>query len=213
MEKMLESYVFCQGWIERVMNLVTTAFFSILPNGSPTHVFQVSRGIRQGDPFSPFLFILMAEGLSRLLQTKAENGELRGIHLMDNMEPQTHQQFVDDTMLMGHPSIQEARSLKNCLTLFAKASGLAVNQTKSQVFFLNTAPATQRNILRILGFSKGSFPSKYLGVPLGSQKLKRTSWFELLDKMKPKLANWTLRPLNLPSRLVLLTSILQVMLI
>ena len=114
----------------------------------------------------------MAEGLSCLLQTKAKNGELRGICLMDNMDPQTHQQFVDDTMLMGHPSVQEARSFKNFLNLFAKASGLAVNQAKSQVFFLNTAPATQRNILCILGFFKGSFPSKFLGVPLGPHNLK-----------------------------------------
>ena len=69
----------------------------------------------------------MAEGLSRLLQSKAESGELRGIRLMDTMDAQTHQQFVDDTMLMGHPSVQEARSLKYCLNLFAKASGLAIN--------------------------------------------------------------------------------------
>ena len=114
-------------------------------------------------------------------------------------------------MLMGHPLVQEARSFKYCLNLFAKASGLAVNQAKSQVFFLNTAPASQRNILHILGFSKGSFPSKYLGIPLGPCKLKRTSWLELLDQMKQKLTNWTLRPLNLPNRLVLIKSVLQAM--
>ena len=117
----------------------------------------------------------MVEGLSRLLQSKAECGELHGIRLIDSMDAQTHQQFVDDTMLMEHPSVQEARSFKSCLNLFAKAFGLVVNQAKSQVFFLNTAPASQRNILHILGFSKGYFPSKYLGVPLGPHKLKCTS--------------------------------------
>ena len=86
MEKMLEAYGFCQGWIEWVMNLVTTLFFSILLNGSPTRVFQASRGIRQGDPFSPFLFILMAKGLSRLITTQAENGELRGIKIHEGMD-------------------------------------------------------------------------------------------------------------------------------
>ena len=126
----------------------------------------------------------MAEGLSRLLQTQVENGELRGLRIQDNMDPQTHQQFVDDTMLMGHPSVQEARSFKKSLSLFAKASGLAVNLNKSQVFFLNTTLATQRNILCILGFTKGTFSSKYLGVPRGVRKLKRTSWPELLDRVK-----------------------------
>ena len=129
------------------MGLISTPFFSILLNGTLISTFQSSKGLRQGDPLSPFLFILMAEGLSRILQSKAERGELWGIRLVDSLEGQTHQQFVDDTMLMGHPSVQEARSFKSCLNLFSKASGLAINQAKSQVFFLNIAPATQRNIL------------------------------------------------------------------
>ena len=68
------------------MNLVTTPFFIILLNGSPTRVFQVARGIRQGDPLSPFVFILMVEGLSRLIKTQSENGELRGIKIHEEME-------------------------------------------------------------------------------------------------------------------------------
>ena len=154
------------------MGLISTPFFRILLNGAPNRTFQPSRGIRQHDLLSPFIFILMAEGLSHLLQIQAENGEMRGLRLQDNMDPQTHQQFVNDTMLMGHPLVQEERSFKKFLSLFTKASGLAVNPAKSQVFFLNTTPATQRNILCILGFVKGSFPSKYLGVPLGLRKFK-----------------------------------------
>ena len=85
--RMLEAYGFCHDWVEWVMGLISTPFFSILLNGAPTHPFQSSGGIRQGDPLSPFIFILVVEGLSRLLQTKADNGELRGIRLMDNMDP------------------------------------------------------------------------------------------------------------------------------
>ena len=66
MEKMLEAYGFCQGWVEWVMGLVTTPFFNIILNGSLSSTFQPTRGIRQGGPLSPFLLILMAEGLSRL---------------------------------------------------------------------------------------------------------------------------------------------------
>ena len=127
------------------------------------------------------------------------------------MDPQTHQQFVDDTMLMGHPLVQEVQSFKKSLTLFAKASSLALNLNKSQVFFLNTTPATQSDIIRILGFSRGTMPSKYLGIPLGVGKLKKTSWQELLDKMKQRLSSWGLRPLNLPSRLILVKTIMQAM--
>ena len=92
------------------------------------------------------------------------------------MDKQTHQQFVDDTMLMGRPSIQEARSYKTSLVTFAKASGLEVNPEKSQIFFFNTPLITQRNIGRILGFQKGMLPTKYLGVPLGEGIIRQASW-------------------------------------
>ena len=85
--KMLEAYGFFQSWVEWVMGLISTPFFSILLNGAPTCIFQLSRGIRQGDPLSPFIFILMAEGLSHLLQTQEENGELSGLRLQDNVDP------------------------------------------------------------------------------------------------------------------------------
>ena len=69
LEKMLEAYGFCQCWVEWVMGLVTTPFFNILRNGSPTSTFLPSCGIIQGDPLSPFLFILMDEGMSLLIIT------------------------------------------------------------------------------------------------------------------------------------------------
>ena len=84
------------------------AFFLHLLNGSSTRLFSPSRGIRQGDPLSPFLFILVAEGLSRLIHAQAGLGRIRGISFCEGMGKQTHQQFVDDTMLMGNPSVQEA---------------------------------------------------------------------------------------------------------
>ena len=99
------------------------------------------------------------------------------------MDKQTHEQFVDDTMLMGHPSVQKDRAFKTILTTFAKASGLAVNSEKSQIFFFNTPLITQRNIRIILGFKKGSLSTKYLGVPLGQGIIRQASWQDLLDRI------------------------------
>ena len=87
MDKMLEAFGFSPKWVEWVMSLVMTPFFNILLNRSPSKVFQPSRGIRQGDPLSPFLFILMAEGMSHLVQTQAGNGELRGLKVHEGMDP------------------------------------------------------------------------------------------------------------------------------
>ena len=87
MDKMLEDFGFGPEWVEWVMSLVTTPFFNILLDGSPTKVFQPSRGIGQGDTLSPFLFILMAEGMSHLVQSQAGNGELQGLKVHEGMDP------------------------------------------------------------------------------------------------------------------------------
>ena len=87
------------------MNLVSTHFFSIMFNGSPMRLFYPSQRIRKGDPLSPFIFILMVEWLSNLLQDQSTIGEICGINLHEEMDKQTHQKFMDDMMLMGNPSI------------------------------------------------------------------------------------------------------------
>ena len=87
------------------MKLLSSTFFYILVNGTPSYPFQVSRGIRQGDPLSPFLFIIAAEGLGRMLKKLRIENKIRGLSLNADLEPQTHQQFLDDTMLMEPSSV------------------------------------------------------------------------------------------------------------
>ena len=134
------------------MGLVSSPFFSILLNGSLTRIFSPSRGIKQGDPLPLFLFILAVEGLSRLIKAQVGQGRIRGLSFYEVMDKQTHQKFVDDTMLMEHPSVQEERAFKTSLVTFAKASGLEVNPEKSHILFFNSLLITQRNIGMILGF-------------------------------------------------------------
>ena len=207
----LRSFGFEERWIRWISNLVSSTFFSILVNGTPSQPFPASRGIRQGDPLSPFLFIIIAEGLGRMLRNMQTTGQIRGLKISDHLAAQTHQQFVDDNMLMGPSSVREARGIKQGLDLFLTASGLDINKEKSQVYFFNTSKVTKRNILRILEFSEGSLPSKYLGAPMAESTIRQVSWKELLDKMKQKLNLWTYRSLNFPSRLVLVKSVLQAM--
>ena len=112
-------------------------------------------------------------------------------------------------MLMVPSSVQKARGIKDSLNTFLEASGLEINKEKSQTYFFNTPKVTKRNILRILEFSEGKIPSKYLGAPLAESTIRKISWKELLDKIKQKLNRWTFRALNFLSRLILLKSVLQ----
>ena len=108
MRSILEAFGFGREWIEWIMNLASTPFFSIMLDGSPTRLLNPSWGIRQGDPLSPFLFILMAEEIKNIFQDQSPRGKIHGINIHEGMDKQMHKKFMDDTMLMGHPSVQEA---------------------------------------------------------------------------------------------------------
>eukprot|EP00253_Pinus_taeda_P017014 PITA_17014 len=209
-QQMLLAFGFSATWTRWIMNLITSPCFLVLLNGSPSMPFRPLRGIRQGDPLSPFIFILMAEGLSRLLHHAVSSQAIKGLAI-HGLHPLSHQQFVDDTMLFGHPSSQEAKAFKSPLSLFSEASGTSINASKSQLFFFNSPVSTQRNIARILGFSIAVLPSKYLGAPLMASALKHASWRTLLDKLEAQLSSWTYRSLNIASRLTLIKSVLQAM--
>eukprot|EP00253_Pinus_taeda_P008458 PITA_08458 len=207
-QKILSAFGFSNAWIRWIMSMISSSFFSILINGIPTSTFRSSRGLRQGDPLSPFLFIIMAEGLGRSLTSAIQTHELKGINL-HNAPTVSHQQFVDDNMIFGYSSIQEARSLNSLLNNFSVASGACINRIKSQILFFNTHPSTQRAIARILGFSIASLPSKYLGAPLLDSAQKHSSWTSLLERLEARLSLWTHRSLNMASRLVLIKAVLQ----
>eukprot|EP00253_Pinus_taeda_P028396 PITA_28396 len=209
-QKMLCSFGFSPMWVRWIQSLISSTFFSILVNGIPSQPFSPSRGIRQGDPLSPFLFVLMAEGLGRHIKHALLSQHLKGISI-HNSPATTHQQFIDDNMLFGYPYVQEATTFKALLKDFSDASGTSINKAKSQIFFFHTPPITQHAIARILGVSIASLPSNYLGAPLIDSTIKHASWRRLLEKLESHLSIWTLRALNIASRLVLIKAVLQAM--
>lgn len=209
-QKILLAFGFAHSWVRWIFNLLSLVFFSVLINGIPSATYRPSRGIRQGDPLSPFLFVIMAEGLGRSITSARLAQQLKGLSF-NNSPAYSHQQFVDDNMLFGHPSVQEARLLKSILSIFSDAFGALINRVKSQIFFFNTPIPTQKAIGRILGFTIASLPSKYLGAPLVASALKHSSWKQLLEKLESRLSLWTNRALNMASRIVLIKAILQSM--
>ena len=138
---LLKAYGFDHNWIRWVMALASMASFSILLNGSPSRTFMPCRGLRQGDPLSPFLFVLMMEGLGNAIKYAKGEGKIQGLKLTLNGDSLTHQQFVDDTMLHGTPTIKEALAFKQILKDFSLVVGTEVRLTKSKIFFFNTGNA------------------------------------------------------------------------
>jgi hypothetical protein len=175
----------------------------------PISPFSPSRGIRQGDPLSPFLFVLLAEGLGCYIKSAVLEGSLKGLPLHNIQPTPSHSQFVDDTLLMNSPTVREANKLNSILSDFTEASGMTLNLDKSKLYFFNTPAAVQIHISRLLGIPKSSLPSNYLGIPLTGAAARSISWDNLLLSISNRLRNWTFRPLNIAARLVLLKSVLQ----
>jgi len=117
---------------------MTTATASVLVNGSPTDEFPLKRGLRQGDPLSPFLFLLAAEGLNVMMTSMVANNLFTGFGVGGlNSVRVSHLQFPDDTLLLGVKSWANVRAMCAVLTLFADMSGLKVNFHKSMLVGIN----------------------------------------------------------------------------
>ena len=163
--------------------MVKSPSFSILFNGAPSDPFFPSRGIRQGDPISPFLFVILMEGLSCIIKSTKDMNVIKGLQPLNHSPATTHQQFVDDTMFHNTPSAKEAKGFKAILNLFSQASGMDLNLDKSSICFFNMHVAVQRHLTNILGFKIRSLPSKYLGIPLTDKPWQKIHWEHLLSKL------------------------------
>lgn len=209
LEAILKDFGFDIQWIKWILALIKSTKFSILVNGSPANPFSPSQGIRQGDPLSPFLFVILMEGLSRLICRAKEEGKIKGLQPLPSIPTTTRQQFVDDTMLHGSPTTKEALGFKKILKLFSEASSMEINLSKSTIFFFNTHLVVQKNLSRILGFRRGNLPLKYLGAPLIDKPWQKKHWEKILANMEKRCQHWTHRALNFAGRLVLTKEVLQ----
>lgn len=164
---MMEHFNFSPVWRRWVMECITTASASVLVNGSPSGEFKLERGLRQGDPLSPFLFLIVAEGLSILMNKAAELELFRGAIIRRNNIHVSHLQFADDTLLMGEESVENARTMKRILRNMELISGLKVNFEKCCVYGVNVPLDRLENMANILGCNMGALPFSYLGIKVG----------------------------------------------
>jgi len=122
------------------MQCVSTTSFSILINGSPYGFFKSQRGVRQGDPLSPFLFVLAAEVLARLIEREAYSNGIKGFKLARDLMPITHLQFADDLFTFAFDNEENLEKIKYYLEIFSEWSGQKVNFTKSVIIFNKNTP-------------------------------------------------------------------------
>jgi exonuclease III len=190
---------FHSRWINWVRLCISTSSFSVMLNGSPFGLFSPSRGLRQGDPLSPFLFIIGSEVISRLLF-----GSLRGFKIARACSPLNHLLFADDLIIFSTATSKEAATIKSCLDKYCLWSGQSVNHVKSHILFSkNTSSSTITAIQNILPYDVTPATARHLGLPLLFGKSKVVAFSDILEKAQGKIAGWRSKTLSQAGKTVL----------
>jgi hypothetical protein len=124
LDYMLGRFDFCDKWREWIRACVFAGNMSVLVNGCATEEINIQQGLKQGDPLTPLLFLLVAEGLGGLMKKAVEQNRFRGFEVGRNGVKVSHLQFVDDTLCLGEASLENLWSLKAILSAFELVSGL-----------------------------------------------------------------------------------------
>jgi hypothetical protein len=159
------------------MNCVCTVSYKVKINQGFTEEIKPERGLRQGCPLSPYLFILCVEGLSCLFQKVADDGSLDGIQICPDAPKINHMFFADDSLIFMKVNEASAKKLQSILRLYEVASGQMINKDKSVVMFSKgTSNAAKRRFLSTLNISAEAYNERYPGLPVYLSKSKSKSF-------------------------------------
>ena len=190
-ECLLKKMGFHSKWVDLMMECITTISYSILINGEPSHTIHPSRGLRQRDPLSPYIFLLCTEGLHGLLTRAAASGDIRGISICRNEPRLTHLFFADNSLLFCRASIQECMHIQALLSTYEEASRQKLNRDKTTLFFSKiTDTEIQDSIKDLLGVLEIKQYEKYLGLPSFVGRNKKASLAFIKEQVWKKLQGW-----------------------
>uniref|UniRef100_A0A803PBN7 Reverse transcriptase domain-containing protein n=1 Tax=Cannabis sativa TaxID=3483 RepID=A0A803PBN7_CANSA len=192
------------------MKCVTTSSLSFLVNGVVKGSIRPSRGLRQGDPLSPYLFLLCAEGLSSLLRAHQSEGLFKGVAISRRAPSISHLLFADDSLIFCSTDRDSCSSLRDIFQLYCQASGRAINFAKSSILFSPNIPQDIRNLFfTTFDLKDRPFISKYLGLPQCLSQSKYHSFTFLKDKVLSVLTNWSNKWFSKAGKEILLKAVIQ----
>ncbi|WVZ60403.1 hypothetical protein U9M48_010430 [Paspalum notatum var. saurae] len=169
---------------------------------------QSHKAVKQGDPLSPILFNFVADSLAKMVQRAQENNLVRG--LISHMIPMgvCMLQYTDDTIICLENDREKARNLKMLLYMYEMMSGLSINFNKSEIILVNGDPALEQEYAELFSCQVGTFPIKYLGVPVSPSRLHRADWLSLKEKINKRLDAWKSGTLSMAGRITLINACL-----
>lgn len=169
----------------------------------------MEKGIRQGDPIAPFLFLIVAEGLSGLIKKAVETDNFKSFKVGRGVGVDVELlQFADDALFIGEASIQNVLTLKCVLRCFELVSGMKVNFHKSKLAGISIPPSVTNRFAALLNCRVMVVPFVYLGLPVGANPRKLATWDPIVTKIRGRLSSWKSKRLSMGGRICLIKSVL-----
>uniref|UniRef100_A0A803NZS4 Reverse transcriptase n=1 Tax=Cannabis sativa TaxID=3483 RepID=A0A803NZS4_CANSA len=201
---------FSSKLVSLIMYCVSSVTYKITHGGRVMGPIFPSRGIHQGDPLSPYLFLICGEGFSSLVNMFVRKQWLTGCRVARNAPGVSHILFADDSYIFCKANEMEVASILRLLDIYERASGQKINFEKSLVFFSNNVQQDDRSYLcGLLGMAPASENSSYLGLPCTMGRSKNTILGFLKGKMIKKIQSWETRFLSKAGKEVLIKSVAQ----
>lgn len=209
LESVLRKVGFPECIIDLILFSLRESSISILWNGERLPPLGVSRGLRQGDPLAPYLFILAMEVLLWEIQDEVQRGRWKPVKITRGGMELSHLFFADYLILFGEATEDQTRTILACVERFSRRSGLTINFSKSLIYCSpNTCHRVRRRIGETAGIPVSENMGRYLGIPILQERVSKKTFDYILDSMKKKLAGWKANSLSFAGHRILTQSAL-----
>jgi len=175
------------------MECIKTVKLSVRLNGQMLDSFTPSRGLRQGDPLSPYIFLLVADGLSTILNKEISTGQLKELHISRNAPGISHLLFDDDSLLFVQANEEQALLVKNIPNTYEKSTGQLISKV---LFGRNCSEGNIETVNRCWETQNRKADEKYLGLPVPEERMVKGKFRSLKERFSKRANDWSEKSLS-----------------
>ncbi|XP_010468816.1 PREDICTED: uncharacterized protein LOC104748941 [Camelina sativa] len=208
LEAVMVKLGFDRKWISWIMWCVSSVSYQVLLNGQPRGYIKPQRGLRQGDPLSPYLFILCTEVLIANIKKAEREHRISGIKIARDCPTISHLLFADDSLFFCKADPAKCSTVMDIISDYGRASGQEVNLEKSSIMFGKKVPTEVRTQLKgVMGISSEGGMGSYLGIPEDLQGSKTKAFRYVSDRLDDRVNGWSAKILSKGGKEVMIKSV------